>query len=88
MLRSSGKNIAEKVLSIVCHIVKGEATIREKLEKQGEKKQGPDTEKSSTPTSSVAAMMAAVTPPQRSIPISPAYVQQVCSRRIRPSNRI
>ena len=80
ILRSGSNNIAEKVLSILCHIIKGEATIREKLEKQGEKKQSTEADnKSSTPTTSAAAIAATPTLPQRSIPISPAYVQQVNS---------
>ena len=78
LLRSSNNEIAEKVLSILCHIIKGEGTIREKIEKQSQKKQDVSPEnKSSTPTTTATTPTASSIPSQRSIPISPAYVHQV-----------
>lgn len=78
VLRHSGNNIAEKVLSILCHIIKGEATIREKLDTQGDKKQATEVDsKTPTTSTSVNPVVPTSTPPQRSIAISPAYVQQV-----------
>ena len=80
LLRNSNSNIAEKVLSILCHIIKGEATVREKLEKQAEKKQDAGTEtKPSVPTPAAASPIAPSVQTQRNVPISPAYVQQVGS---------
>jgi len=78
LLRSSSNEIAEKVLSILCHIIKGEGTIREKIEKQSQKKQDVSPEnKSSTPTTTATTPTASSIPSQRSIPISPAYVHQI-----------
>ena len=86
ILKQKGNSIAEKVLSILCHIFKGEATIREKLHKPGDKKQpGESDDKAGSSgttlasSSSVAASVAQslIERTQRSIPVSPAYVQQV-----------
>ena len=83
ILRSQGTNIAEKILSILCHLIKGEVTIREKLAKQKEKKQSTESEDKPSTASTTATTSNTATPvlaerTQRGVTISPAYVQQVC----------
>eukprot|EP00794_Sanderia_malayensis_P006098 gene6098-6802_t len=84
ILKLQGTNIAEKMLKILCHIFKGESTVREKLEKQQATKAATQpeskTSKSNTTTSEVAApsSLVAASRPQRETPqINPGYVQQI-----------
>ena len=83
ILKHHGTNIAEKILSILCHIIKGEATIRESLEKEAVKKPASEPENrvsKMAPSSSevTSSTLTESSRPQRDvIPVSPAYVQQV-----------
>ncbi len=82
ILNLNGTNIAEKLLRILCHIFKGESTIREKLEKHQATKltsTEPEASKATAVPSEATAtsITTASRPRQEVIPVNPGYVQQV-----------
>ena len=76
ILKYHGNRIVDKMLSILCHIVKGESMVREKLETKSDSKP-PEKKTELTSSSSSSSSTSAPASAPRQPDVNAVYVQQV-----------